>query len=70
MENNNSSRRTVKNTSILTGGAIALPLISKANFFSGGDDAIKVALITVVVVVPVPPCKPAHQTKCTAGSNG
>jgi predicted dehydrogenase len=46
MENNNSTRRDfVKNTSILTGGAIALPLLSKANFFSGSDDAIKVALI-------------------------
>ena len=46
MENNNPTRREfVKNTSILTGGAIALPLLSKANFFSGADDAIKVALI-------------------------
>jgi len=46
MENNNPSRREfVKNTTILTGGAIALPLLSKANFFSGADDAIKIALI-------------------------
>ncbi len=46
MENNNSSRREfVKNTSILAGGAIALPLLSKANYFSGSDDAIKIALI-------------------------
>src|ERR1700716_4332306 len=46
MENNNSSRREfVKNTTILTGGAIALPILSKANFFSGADDAIKIALI-------------------------
>jgi len=46
MENKNTTRREfVKTSSIFTGGAIALPLLSKANFFSGADDAIKVALI-------------------------
>src|SRR5204863_4216499 len=46
MENKNTSRREfVKNSTILTGGAIALPILSKANFFSGADDAIKIALI-------------------------
>ena len=46
MENNNNSRREfVKNSTILTGGAMALPLLSKANFFSGADGVIKVALI-------------------------
>jgi len=46
MENKNTTRREfVKTSSILTGGAIALPLLSKANYFSGADDAIKVALI-------------------------
>src|SRR6476660_4314301 len=46
MENKNTTRREfVKTSSILTGGAIALPLLSKANYFSGADDAIKVAII-------------------------
>lgn len=46
MENKNTTRREfVKTSSILTGGAIALPLLSKANYFSGADDSIKVALI-------------------------
>ena len=46
MENKNTTRREfVKTSSILTGGAIALPLLSKANYFSGSDDSIKVALI-------------------------
>ena len=46
MENKNTSRREfVKNTTVLTGGAIALPLFSGANFFSGSEDTIKVALI-------------------------
>src|SRR5215813_7886348 len=46
MENKNTTRREfVKNSTILTGGAIAFPFLSKANFFSGADDVIKVALI-------------------------
>lgn len=38
-------REFVKQTSILAGGLIAAPLFSKANYFSGADDTIKVALI-------------------------
>jgi predicted dehydrogenase len=46
MENKNTSRREfVKNSTLIAGGAMALPLFSKANFFSGADDVIKVALI-------------------------
>lgn len=41
-----SSRRDfVKHGSIIAGGLMAAPLLSKANYFSGADDAIKVALI-------------------------
>lgn len=46
MEKNNATRRQfVKDTAVLTGGIIALPLLSKGNFFSGADDTIKVALV-------------------------
>ena len=46
MTHNKSSRRDfVKQTSILAGGLMAAPLMGQANFFSGSDDAIKVALI-------------------------
>jgi len=47
METKNTSRRDfVKNTSLIAGGLIAAPAISKAtNYFSGADDTIKVALI-------------------------
>ena len=44
-ETKNSRRDFVKNTAIITGGAMALPLLSKANYFSGADDVIKIALI-------------------------
>ena len=44
-ENKNSRREFVKQTAIITSGAMALPLLSKANFFSGADDIIKIALI-------------------------
>jgi len=45
-KNNATSRREfVKQTSILAGGLMAAPLIGNANFFSGSDDVIKVALI-------------------------
>ena len=44
-ENKNSRREFVKQTAIITSGAMALPLLSKANFFSGADDVIKIALI-------------------------
>jgi predicted dehydrogenase len=41
-----SSRRDfVKQSTILAGGILAVPLMSKANFFSGANDTIKVALI-------------------------
>jgi predicted dehydrogenase len=43
---NQSSRRDfVKQSSLIAGGLIAAPLFSKANYFSGADDVIKVALI-------------------------
>jgi predicted dehydrogenase len=44
-ENKNSRREFVKQTAIITSGAMTLPLLSKANFFSGADDIIKIALI-------------------------
>jgi predicted dehydrogenase len=45
-KSNTSSRREfVKQTSILAGGLMAAPLIGRANYFSGSDDAIKVALV-------------------------
>lgn len=41
-----SSRRDfVKQSTILAGGILAVPLMSKANFFSGANDTIKVALV-------------------------
>ncbi len=44
--NQSGSRRDfVKQSSILAGGLIAAPLLSKANYFSGADDVIKVALV-------------------------
>ena len=47
METKNTSRRDfVKNTTLLAGGLIAAPAISKAaNYFSGEADTIKIALI-------------------------
>ena len=47
MNNNNShSRREfVKQTSLAAGGLIALPVFSKANYFSGSDDVIKIAMV-------------------------
>ena len=44
-ENKNSRRDFVKTSAVLTGGVMAAPLLSKANFFSGAEDTIKVALI-------------------------
>src|SRR5687767_5428176 len=40
-----SRRRFVKQTTWLAGGLLATPLLSRANYFSGADDTIKVALI-------------------------
>jgi hypothetical protein len=42
---NNSRREFVKQSSLLAGGLIAAPFLSRANFFSGADDVIKVAVI-------------------------
>ena len=44
-DNKNSRREFVKTSALLTGGVMTMPLLSKANFFSGADDTIKVALI-------------------------
>lgn len=45
-KNNNSSRRDfVKQSSLIAGGLMAAPLLSRANFFSGADDVIKIALV-------------------------
>jgi predicted dehydrogenase len=45
-KNNATSRREfVKQTSILAGGLMAAPLIASANYFSGSNDVIKVALV-------------------------
>lgn len=41
----NSRRNFVKQSSLLAGGIIAAPLLSRANYFSGSDDTIKIALI-------------------------
>jgi predicted dehydrogenase len=43
--NESSRREFVKQTSLVAGGLFALPLLSKANYFSGSDDVIKVALV-------------------------
>ncbi|MGI8634748.1 MAG: Gfo/Idh/MocA family protein, partial [Segetibacter sp.] len=40
-----SRREFVRQTSLLAGGLMAAPLLSKANYFSGADDAIKIVLI-------------------------
>ncbi len=42
---NNSRREFVKQSSLIASGLLAAPFISNANFFSGADDVIKVALI-------------------------
>src|SRR5215216_1791496 len=43
--NSNSRREFVKQTSLLAGGLLVAPFLSKANYFSGADDTIKIALI-------------------------
>ena len=42
---NNSRRDFVKGSSLLAGGILAAPLLSSANFFSGADDVIKIAVV-------------------------
>lgn len=43
--NGNSRREFVKQSSLLAGGLLAAPLFSNANFFSGADDTIRIALV-------------------------
>ncbi len=45
MSNHSTRRDFVRSTSLLAGGVLAAPLLSKANYFSGADDAIKVAVV-------------------------
>lgn len=46
MKDNTTTRRDfVKNTTIITGGLALSPLFGQANYFSGADDVIKIALI-------------------------
>lgn len=40
-----SRRNFVKNSSLIAGGLIAAPLLSRANFFSGASDEIKIVLV-------------------------
>ncbi len=42
---NNSRREFVKQSSLIAGGLLAAPFLSNANFFSGADDVIKIALV-------------------------
>ena len=44
-QNLSSRRKFVRQASFVTGGLMASPFLSKANFFSGADDAIKIALV-------------------------
>src|SRR5258708_23949803 len=43
--NNTGRRDFVKKSSVIAAGVLATPLLSRANFFSGADNTIKVALI-------------------------
>ena len=43
--NDRSRRDFVKKSSLLAGGVLAAPFLSRANFFSGADNVIKIALI-------------------------
>src|SRR5512138_3026825 len=45
MNNKNTRRDFVKTSAMITGGMMAAPLLSRANFFSGADNVIKVALV-------------------------
>jgi len=40
-----SRREFVKQTSLLAGGLVAAPFLSRANYFSGAEDTIKIALV-------------------------
>ncbi|MEY2900985.1 MAG: hypothetical protein RLY89_91, partial [Bacteroidota bacterium] len=43
--NHPSRRDFVKSASLVAGGLMASPLLTRANFFSGASDTIKVALV-------------------------
>lgn len=45
MNNKSSRREFVKQTSLITGGILAAPLLSRANYFSGAGNEIKVAVV-------------------------
>ena len=45
MNEKNSRREFVKNAGILGGGILAMPVISKANFFAEEDKVIRVAVV-------------------------
>src|SRR6187455_238244 len=47
METNNTNGRRdfVKQSTLLAGSLMAAPLLSNANYFSGADDVIKIALV-------------------------
>lgn len=45
MDNKTTRRKFVQQTSLVTGGLVAAPFLSNANFFSGSAGTIKVALI-------------------------
>lgn len=45
MPDKNSRRDFVKTSAVIAGGIMAAPLVPGANFFSGADDTIKIALI-------------------------
>jgi predicted dehydrogenase len=42
---NRGRRSFVRNSSLVAGGLVAAPLLSRANYFSGAEDVIKIALI-------------------------
>jgi myo-inositol 2-dehydrogenase/D-chiro-inositol 1-dehydrogenase len=44
-DHDQSRRDFVKKSSLLAGGVLAAPFLSRANFFSGSDNVIKIALI-------------------------
>src|SRR6187399_1322576 len=44
-KSNNSRREFVKQSSLIAGGVLAAPFLGSANFFSGADDVIKIALV-------------------------
>jgi predicted dehydrogenase len=46
-ENSSSQSRRdfVRQTSLVAGGLMAIPILSKANYFAGSDDVIKVAVV-------------------------